>query len=628
MTFLGELIPKYGYDPDNNILDPWPGENAPYEKQVKYWCEAAYEEAILDNRQSEDIKEMSKAIDYLTGNQWPTQRPQYKSKPVNNRIWRLFWEVVATLTDIRPLFDIKSLQKPYKGQEEILNKCTRSWWMGADADLTLAQILVYAMFCTGYGKLEWNPRLRNGEGDFNLIPLGPNQVLCLKARNQMDSAQVVIYAVPQPLSWFRQKYPTRGYAVKPDPQFSRYAIPQSAPPHIPSMLFDMMSPAMRRVVGQSPAVQDSMFPMAMYREFWFEDYQFNQSNKNVYVGDPRSNWGYWVKPSQRLYPRGRLICMGGTEVMYDGPNPYWHGQPPFAVMRMNVVPWQFQGLSELKPLMPLQDIINNILAGTMDMVKKALNPPFIAPTKAFSEAVFNSMDWGMPGAKAQYNANVPHAPQWQQPPPFPSWILNVATLVAREMDASSGIATVAEAVRKKQVPAADTLEQMKQSQQTPLRLKGRNIEVFLRRMGQQNIANIFQFYTAERRMFMLGSDGLTNQDFDYDPKTMVPGGSRPEDHVRNFVFNITPGTLLSINQVEKSMLLMKLRGMKDISRKTLYQQLDMGIDAETEQTNLAEENAELIKQAIAAKLITMQVAGGAPGGPGAPAGPLPGGPPQ
>ena len=610
--FLDGLLPAYGFDPESSTINPFPDPTkSPYESQVKYWVNAAYEEAVYENRQDEDVREMAKAVDYLVGKQWPGARPMWKSRPVNNRIWRLFWELVATLTDVRPLFDIKALRREYDPQADILNQCTRSWWMDADADLTLALIVVYALLCTGYGKLEWNPRLRNGEGDFDLIPLGPNEVFPLKARNTLQSAQAIIYAVPQPLSWFRMKFPTRGYRVKPDAQYSRYAMPRANSSGALGIQFEFLSPAMKRVMNQSPATQDSMFPMALYREIWFDDFGYNQSNRPVYMGDPRSNWGYWVKPGERLYPRGRLICFGGNEIMHDGPNPYWHGQAPFAAMRMNIVPWKFHGLSECRPLLPLQDIINNILAGVLDMVKKAVNPQFIGPENALSPAAWNALDPSLPGAKIKYSmAAGNNAPRYEGAPNLPSFVLNVTGLIAREMDASSGIATISEAVRKKQIPSADTLEQMKQSQQTPIRLKGRNIEIFLRRLGTMNIPNIFQFYTAERRMFMLGKDGLTFEDFDWQPKSMVPAGQRPQDHIRNFVFLVQPGTLLKINQVETSMMMLKLRAMGDIDRKSMFKQLDVGVDPDIVQKNLDEENAQKLATAIKAKLAAGAVMGG------------------
>ena len=609
-TFLPDLKPR-----DQNFSPVGDGSKPPDTIATERWMEAAYEEARYENLQDEEVKLMSKYIDYLVGKQWGGGRPSYKSKPIDNRIWRLFWELVGLLTDVRPLFQIKALRDDYKAHADILNKCTRSWWMESDADLTLAMIVIYGLMSTGFAKYCWDPTLRNGEGDFDFIPISPENCMPLKPSDtRLQSSQLVVYQKPMPLAWFRRKFGKDGWRVKADVRYSRFATPGEAPSHLAGSVFDMLTPQMKRIVGKPESVQDSYYPMALYREFWAKDYQINTSNVTIKMGMADSNWAYEVKPGELLYPRGRLFCMGGPHLMHDGPNPYWHGQFPFGALRLNMVPWKFHGMSEMKPLIDMQDVINNILAGVMDMVKKAVNPNFIAPKNAFSDAAWNAMDWSMPGAKAQYNPGSPHPPSWAPAPQLPAFVLAIMQLAAREMDASSGIASIAEAVRKKQVPSADTLESIKQTQQTPIRLKGRNMEVFLRHLGSMSICNTFQFYSAKRRLFMLGPSGLTFEDFDYDPGNMIPAGMRPEDHIRNFVFLIQPGTLLNVAQDQKAAALMTLRKMGDLDRKTLIDHLDLGIDADKVSESIVKEKIEAFALQMKAQAAQAAMGGGAPQG--------------
>jgi hypothetical protein len=356
------------------------------------------------------------------------------------------------------------------------------------------------------------------------------------------------------------------------------------------MLYDMLSPQMKRLIGQPAQVGTSAFPRALYREFWIRDSRYNTSNANVPMG--KDNWSYIVQPGQPLYPRGRLLVMGGDLILEDIPNPYWHGQPPFAALRLNVVPWQWHGMSEMRPLVQLQDIINNILAGVMDMIKKSVNPVLVAPKNALSENVWNTLDFSMPGARVAFSPISPHKPDWAPSPVVPAYVLQVMQMLDKSMDRSSGVAAITEMLKKKQVPSGDTLDQMRQAQQTPLRLKGRNIEVFLRQLGMMSIPNIFQWYSRKRRVFMLGQAGLAAEDFDFDPDTLVPAGERPEDHVRNFVFNITPGSLLNAQKVEKVMLYMNMRKMGDMSRRQLVKELDLGLDINQLEAEIKAEREE------------------------------------
>src|SRR5437879_4364988 len=282
---MGSCFPSLqhlsGGDPTQ--ADYWPAEDSDYFKKTTMWLEAAFEEAKFELGSHDEMAQIQKYVSYWIGKQWPRGRPSYRSAPVNNRIWRLVWELVALLTDIRPMFEIKALEENYKDHAIMLNKVTKSWWFESDADMSLALIIIYAILTTGYAKLTWNDELRNGEGDFELLPLGPSDVLTLKARNTLESSQAVIYQSVMPLGWFKKKFPLRGHLVQPDPDFSRFASMPERPGHVPAMLYDQLSPAMKRIVGNPSRMQQSTYPEALYREFWIKDWSINTSNIPVKI---------------------------------------------------------------------------------------------------------------------------------------------------------------------------------------------------------------------------------------------------------------------------------------------------------------------------------------------------------
>lgn len=581
------IRPLYGLDPETDAVVT-PDED--YLRSVVLWTKAAYDEAKYQLGQSDDISKIGRYIDYLRGKHWGSGRPSYRAAPVDNRIWRLVWETVALLTDIRPVFEVKTYRKEYLPQQETLNKLVRGWWMMNDVDTRLASVILYAELGLGYGSMRWNPVARNGKGDIELIPISPQDVLPLKIDNTFENSQVVIYQCVKPLSWFRERFPLRGELVRPDAQLSRYSqIPSPAAP----IGYTNMSPAMQRVLRGAITTVESNYPAAIYREFWIDDYSRNETNKPVLMGRPKSNWSYIVQPTERLYPRGRLILMGGDDCpLDDQPNPYWHGRKPFTPLRLNVTPWQYAGPSDFLPLTPLQDVTNSILAGVLDCIRKAVNPGFYGPRNAFSEEVWNKLDWSMPGAKAAFNPNIQHVPGFAQPPQLPSYVMQALTFVTREMDSTSGLSAAQQAAAKRQMPSADALDRMRESLTTPLRLKFRNVEVFLRDIGEQFISNAFQFLNDKRRFFMLGEKGMTFEDFDYDPGTMVPAGVPPNEFAQQFTFLIQPGSLIGVNRTEKALLALRLRQMGDLDRKHLYEFLDVGINSEEVEKELKREAQE------------------------------------
>jgi hypothetical protein len=584
-AFFPELTPKFG-----SAEAEWPESSNPYEQKTKYWLNAAFEEAESDQKESEELREINKYINYLNSKQWGEQRPQFKSRPVNNKMYDLFWELVGLLTDIRPIIEVKTNQKGenFLKQQEVLNNAIRYWWLNTDADLSLAMCIIFGILTTGFAKLQWNRQLNLGQGDLEMVPVSPDNILLLKPGQKLQSAQACIYKEINAVGDVKRKYPRRAHLVRPDMQLSKYQTGGNMPSNMTTMQFQMLSPALQRKMGGSPQLSPSSYPMCLVKEFWLKDYDsYNTSNVDVEMGD--GNWKYIVKPKELIYPRGRLIVMAGEEIVADSPNPYWHGQFPFAMLRLNPVPWALYGMSDLRRQTHMQDIVNNLLAGVIDLIKKAVNPPFYAPKNAFDPATWGAIDWSMPGARAQYSTTAVHEPKFAPIPQPPPIALPLLQHIERGMDQGSGIAAASEMVKKKQVPSGDTLDQFRQSQSNPVRLKGRNVEVFMRDMGGMQVSNMMQFYTEEQRMFMLGKDGQTLEDFDWDPGTMVPAGTKPFEHIRKFHFMIQPDSLLNIRRTEKIAMIGALRKGRDISRRSMYKILDINLDIDTVEKELKAE---------------------------------------
>lgn len=554
-------------------------------------------------RDSKEIQSLPTDILYLMGEQWPTRRPSYKASPVNNRLLRSMEQTVAILTDIRPIYEVKSHDDIFDDQAELMTNITKAWWLKNDVDFQLAMAVIYAYLTTGWLRIAWNKQLAGGRGDFQVYPCSPYDVIPIGASHRFQDWEGCIYENIRSVAWFRRNFPGPGSFVQPDITLTRYAKPFQRPRQAGAMNFDMLSPQMQRWIGSPREFGESAVAQSWYREFWIKDYSLNTSQNIVKMGTPGTNWYYEVKPNQPLYPRGRLIITGGAGivVLYDGPNFFWHGQMPFVPIRLKPVPWQFFGISELRSKIPLQDIVNTILAGVLDMIKKAVNPPLLFPDNAFSDAVKNALDPNMPNAKIGFNPMTQHIPKWQDPPYLPQYVQGTAMYAQNEMDDDSGLLDVSSLARKKVTPAGDTLQGLKETQQTIMRLRGRYMEMAVRDLGEQMVPNFFQFYTLQRRMWMFGRAGVTSQDvFDANTSTLIPAGRSAQGHSQLFSFEIGNGSLLNVNQTDNRLLAIALRRGRDMSRKTLYQQLDMESLYDKVEGELKQEQQEEMQSAMAA----------------------------
>ena len=161
------------------------------------------------------------------------------------------------------------------------------------------------------------------------------------------------------------------------------------------------------------------------------------------------------------------------------------------------------------------------------------------------------------------------------------------------------------ATDKKQVPGSDTLDRITFSKNTPIRMMGRNLEGFVDEIGGMWTSNALQFYDATTRIELLGEDGLTKEDMDDRPGSLIPDGINSESYVRRFKFKSDKGTLLNVQRQDKIQIGFALRKNHDISRNQLFDLLDWNIDREKNQQELADEQAAVAK--------AMQAAGVQPG---------------
>lgn len=565
--------------------DSWPSEG--YEAAIIKHCTRLYDAAKQENDDDDQVRNIAKMIDYIGGRQWKAGlRVAHKSKPVLNRINRILDETVGLLTDIRPSTRVNLTDSSDRGlarQAKNYNRMIRNIWSEPAQVKTLVMVIIHAMMTTGYIKLDWDHEAHAGMGDFDFVPLGANSVFPIRPNpKDIQSGMGVIYASCRTMDWLQERFPLQAYRIQPDEDLSRSERTFVAPSNMSAQMFSTLSPTMQRLVGTSALSRNEGIPMAKYREFWLRDYQRNTSDQTVTMGNPGTNWCYEVPPGARLYPRGRLIIIGGEDVLlHDGPNPWWHGKFPFAALRLKLRPWSFLGASQVLPLIPTQDLINDVLAGVIDLVKLAVNPGIMAPSNAMGENAFRALDPSKPGFKLMYKPNAVTPPQFTRQPNLPGFVLNVLGIASKEQDFGSGIAAYNQMIGKKQVPGGDTFDQVRNAQNTPIRLQGRMIEAFMEEVGELLLPSIAQFYTLQRRILMLGMDGITDEDTDWDAGSMVPAGMSVQDYIRQFEFKVVPDSLLRINQMDKVRALFELRKMGDVDRQTLIESMDMGLNYDT-----------------------------------------------
>jgi hypothetical protein len=572
-----------------------------YYERLGKWCDQAYEEGIANQSDIPEIREIDTSLDYLLGFQWKQSMPSYRAQPVSNEILSNFWETIGLLTDIKPMFKITDISgaDSFSKTEDILNKLAKGWAGTTIFQRRMAFWTMYGMFTSAPAKCYWNPFARGTSGDYmdgdiDLEALSAKSILRLGEGDDIQDDECVIHRRVRTLDWIKRAYPKMGKLVQAEEAKSKYTVDMATPVTVMPQLFQNLSPAAKRMMGASDRSSiQSVYPRAEVREYWHNDDSRNESPNIIWMGPEKAAWGYWVKPGQKMYPRGRLVIRANKVTLYDEPNPYWHRKKPFTLLGLYSVPWQRYALSVLSPWMKQQDILNQIMSGVLQAVKKAVNPILMAPKQAIHPEALRAIDSSKPNLKVSYNANAGTAPTWSQPPNIGAYPLPVYQMILKSMKQMSGSSAMDEASGKKQIPGSDTLDRLSFSKNTPIRMMGRNIEDSVDEVGMMWTGNAIQFYDAAHRVQLLGPQGLAKEDIQDPAGNLTPQGIDSEEYVRRFHFKCDKGTLLNVQRQDRIQIAFVLRKLKDLSRENLFNILDWNINQDQNSKQLAEEAAQM-----------------------------------
>lgn len=570
-------------------MDLAPGQR---ENTVLEWIEEAVQEGDRFLRSQYGYAEIDKCIQYIQGEQMTVNRPRDLSNFSSNRLGKVTTDIVAALTDIKPMFSFKTMNAAFDPQSVILNKLTQGWWLNNFIDLKLGGGIQLAIPAgCAYLHIVFNRDLQGGHGDIDVIPLDCRDVIPIRPTSSIsiqDCAGVVLRSV-QTVNYLRSKYPSMANRIRADNDVAFYQPRTSAFSRMMQAVMTPVQAALRPKTGGS----GFKIPGKEIRTVYIKDDRVNDSSNVIQMGygsDGRPySWSYDVQPGDMLYPRGRVIVAGKDMVFYDGPNVYWHGQFPLVKLYTDmsfVYPNSFLSKSLLKDLLPHQDCINEIINGIMDAVNQWLKRGVIADSRAVPKSLLEKLNTRKPGFKMLTNPTAGQGVQWQDGPQLPAFVFNFFQQMIQEIEYLSGSVDLSNLAKVKQIPAVESIEAIMQAMTPATRMRGRLMEAALRELAELVKFNFFQFYDARRRVAMLGEDGVTLEDFDFDPGTLIPDSDSPEfygmpkmqraiKHAHNFTFYVTPNSMLEIALVTKKMLYMQLRRGGELDWQTFMEAMEV-----------------------------------------------------
>lgn len=464
-------------------------------------------------------------------------------------------DIVSTLSNLRQLWQVSSGVPELQQASKVLNKCSWAWWRKTDADLAVLSALQYsAVQRTGYLWLRYNPHYYGlNQGEMVATPLGPKWVYYLGMPHdynyQMAYATIVCEVVP--LTQARADYPFYADRLKPttDATLQSYGFLRRMYNRVIKGVDSMMD-------GAAPEEQRDFHqsvPGVLIYHAYFRDLTRNLSGREVTMGassDPKYQYkvpflGQRVptgmvetatsldvtRPATPedtyLYPRRRYCCFTESDILYDGPSKEFHGRAPIVKFTLDPWPWDFLGGSMVRDVRPTDETINKRLRGIDKSAEMRRNPPveLNEDKLAESEKVDVAAEIDRPGGTLKGSireGDFVRAIHPYQHYDVQSWEYEYVKGLHEWADFISGRAQMEALATAQKMPAGDTQEKFLQLTGARTTAKSRSIERSLMDLGQLVVPGILQYWTAPKRFRLLGHEGVSVHDFDYDPGSLIP----------------------------------------------------------------------------------------------------------
>ena len=549
--------------------------------RVLSWLKEWVQEGDLINRADPSYDSIERAQQYIVGEQLSAEHRRLKYLPqvTINESRKAMQAHVSALTDFKPVVGWKG-NPEFLVQANLLNQYALSEWITGMLDLDMGDVVKYSL-AAGSGDLviDWDPHAPLG-GAHQLSARDPRDTLPLRPSLTRSPQfwEGVCFREEHTVNVLRGMYPTKAALFKASSDTALGKIMGRFRTGL-SRLISPADPLDAIASGTAATARRSRRGTVVLYRAYFTDRTRNLTDKTFTLGTPGSNWATVIKPNEPLYPRKRLIVATDDAIIYDGPNTYWHAMFPFARLKLWSVPWQFLGIPLFNDLLPVQDAINETVHDVRLGIKQWVDPDITYNRNAVSEATMRLMDPRKPGKRVRTMPGF--GEPWRKEDGPNAQVLGMCLdlwdKLTLKFEGLSGTANLQALLQLRQLPSADTISKYYEALTPEIRQEARMVEAFLRDFAEMIKVNYFQFLSTAKRVQILGQGGVTLDDFDFDPESLVPAlapgmpGYTPEldkslttrdERARYFhkqlVFVVAPNSVLSINAQERKMLNLQL----------------------------------------------------------------------
>lgn len=446
----------------------------------------------------------------MGGRQWPIERPEWRFSEVVNTTWADIQTEVGIQTDARPKVDYVPAEASDIPFCNILKEVNdNNWqkypWLQRVAENILDSKIYHVSHC----EIRWNPELENGLGDVEHVILDPYGCYWDPKATCEDELRYFIYCEPVPTEKLKNDYPQFKDAIRPDVETVGYdAFGHSkSEPDVDRLGFSLSSGTR----GRRPTPTNGRFggePMTLLVRCWLKDESVEELVNETDTLEGETKKEYILK---KKYPYGRYVEFCNNTLLKDGDNgcwhedkniPYKHGMFPIVRFVNYSYAREYAGENEVTHKMGPAIVRNYIWSFMLDTMKQASNPKELFSSANREAAERSSNEPGQVLILPDFNGYERHAGEG-----IPSNLIAVLQEADKAADKVGGLQDVMRGAVDPAVTSGLLFDGYVEAAQVRPRLKNRNVDQSLQRMGKLDASLYLQFYTAPRTYRITNKEG-------------------------------------------------------------------------------------------------------------------------
>ncbi len=566
------------------------------------WCKAQKDDGIRRLEAEPGFEELENSIRILSGqpdDKLATKQKDGKySKLQTNRLKRNLREMVNALSDVRFTPGYHSDANELQAQATLLNRYASHWYVDRFIDRKIHGGVQWMAICLrGWLELQYRtiPGERNKQ-EIDLLPHSAFDVVMTGVPENGDHQEAyTVTIIKDPPVYL-------AHAIWPDDQDK--LIPDRETPRgwrekIKELANSVFSEGPQKITASDPTVR-------MYYMYVL-DLAVNKGGAELKMGyGPKGPggspttmpWSYTVpyvgqmvktgydeagtpvfQPAEakkcRIFPGRRLIVFTETSIIYDGPMFDWHGKVP--LVKLTADPWPFADFSMVHDVSSIHDTITELERIAHQTARNRFWPTLLYNIKGMSRKDAKSLRTDISGQRIGFNAEAATDPvkpllahDFYK---IEDWFMAMVRDLREQEDYQMGVRDISAMAKMRVGAAPDSLEKLMELAGPIVKGISRNMERSMRDLAEMFKFLVMQYITTPQIIRVVGVDGCTAENFDWQPGNLIPShlpGERTEhpsvytdmersrwlaEHVS---FMVTPNTMHEVVQTTQKLMFLQL----------------------------------------------------------------------